>query len=153
MMGHVINSDQVPLIKGVAGVLALKAHEISQQNASPCIRCSRCVSACPMGLIPLEMANHARKQDFDGANQYGLEDCILCGSCAYACPSHIPLVQYFQYAKGHISAQKTKQKHLTFTRELSDARRLRIEKEAAKKAAAKAAKAAKRKPRNKQTTE
>jgi electron transport complex protein RnfC len=140
MMGHIVYSDQVPLIKGVGGVLALQKQEVSQRTPSPCIRCGRCVSACPMGLIPLEMANHAKQQDFEGANDYGLKDCILCGSCAYVCPSHIPLVHYFQYAKGQISAQRSKQKQTDLTRELSAARRLRIEKEAAKKAAAKAAK-------------
>lgn len=144
MMGHIISSDKVPVIKGVAGVLALNENEISTSGSSPCIRCSRCVSACPMGLVPLEMANHARQQDFEGAIDYGLSDCILCGSCAYVCPSHIPLVHYFQFAKGKLSEQKAIQKHMDYTRELSESRRARLEKQAAEKAAAKAAKANKR---------
>ncbi|WP_317933259.1 electron transport complex subunit RsxC [Halioxenophilus sp. WMMB6] len=144
MMGVIMPSTDVPLNKGSAGVLALNKREVAAPAASPCIRCARCVDACPMGLVPLEMANHARAQDFDGANDYGLKDCILCGSCAYVCPSHIPLVHYFQYAKGEQSAQKATAKRSDYTRELSDAKRERKEKEAAAKAAAKAAK---RKPK------
>ncbi len=139
MMGQLMPSDEVPLIKGAAGVLALNNNEISQPSASPCIRCGRCVSACPMGLVPLEMANHSRQQDFDGAIGFGLKDCILCGSCAFVCPSHIPLVHYFQYAKGEVAYQKATQQRMDHTRQLSESRRARQEKEAAEKAAAKAA--------------
>jgi len=140
MMGLIMPTTDVPLNKGTAGVLALKAKEFAKPEASPCIRCARCVDACPMGLVPLEMANHARAQDFEGADDYGLSDCILCGSCAYVCPSHIPLVHYFQYAKGEQSQQKAAAKRTDYTRELSDAKRGRKEREAAEKAAAKAAK-------------
>lgn len=144
MMGQIMPSTDVPLIKGAGGVLALTQHDIGQPSASPCIRCSRCVSACPMGLVPLEMAKHAKKQDFEGAIEYGLKDCILCGSCAFVCPSHIPLVHFFQYAKGEVAYQKAGQKRMAYTKQLSDSRRIRLEKEAAAKAAAKAAKAAAR---------
>lgn len=152
MMGLTMPSTDVPLNKGAAGVLALTKRELPAPSSSPCIRCSRCVEACPMGLVPLEMANHARAQDFDGANEYGLSDCILCGSCAYVCPSHIPLVHYFQYAKGEQAQQHSTAKRNDFTRELSEAKRIRKEKEAEAKAAAKAAKAAKRKKAPRKTT-
>ncbi len=145
MMGHVVQSLDVPLIKGVAGILALTDHEITNPQASPCIRCGRCVSACPMGLVPLEMANRSKHGDFDGANDYGLSDCILCGSCAYVCPSHIPLVHYFQYAKGHLNSQTAQSKRMQYTRQLAETRQERIDKATAAKAAAKAAKANRRK--------
>jgi len=151
MMGQIMPTDQAPLIKGAGGVLALLEKEINDTHRSPCIRCGRCVEACPMGLMPLEIANHSRAQNFEGAVDYGLADCLLCGSCAYICPSHIPLVHYFQYAKGEISRQKANQKRTDYTRELSANRRQRQEQEAAAKAAAKAAKAKRRKRKTEKT--
>ncbi|WP_018415187.1 electron transport complex subunit RsxC [Teredinibacter turnerae] len=147
MMGMPLPSTQVPTIKGATGVLALAKHEVPRSEASPCIRCASCVEACPMGLLPLEMAARSRADDFEGADDYGLRDCILCGSCAYVCPSHIPLVQYFQYAKGEQDAKRTAAKKMDYTVELSLAKQARIEAEKAAKAAEKAAKkAAKKKP-------
>lgn len=140
MMGMVLPNAQVPIIKGATGVLALNRHEVPRDDASPCIRCARCVEACPMGLMPLEMAAHARADSFDGADDYGLKDCILCGSCAYVCPSHIPLVHYFQYAMGEQDARRSAEKKNDYTRQLMEQRQLRLEQEEAARAAAKAKK-------------
>jgi len=143
MMGQILHSAEVPITKGASGILALNADEISRTEVSPCIRCGSCVSACPMGLVPLEMARHAKGEDFDGAVEFGLKDCILCGSCAYVCPSHIPLVHYFQFAKGELSSQRQQSRKGELTKSLTEARQARQEREAAAKEAAKAEKAAK----------
>ncbi|WP_432698451.1 electron transport complex subunit RsxC [Marinobacterium sp. YM272] len=145
MMGQILRTQDVPVTKGASGILALAEPEISKTESSPCIRCGSCVNACPMGLVPLEMARHSNAEDFEGASEFGLSDCILCGSCAYVCPSHIPLVHYFQFAKGELSSQREQSRRGELTKSLSDARKARLEKEAAEKAAAKAAKAAKAK--------
>ena len=144
MMGQILPHDDVPLIKGASGLLALSNAEIQRDEASPCIRCARCVDACPMGLMPLEMAKHARGDDFSGAQRYGLDDCILCGSCAFVCPSHIPLVQYFQYARGEIWQRENSERKNSLTKTLMEQRQQRVEAEAAAKAAAKAAKGKRR---------
>lgn len=145
MMGEPLVSTEVPLIKGATGVLALSKDEVPREEASPCIRCGRCVDACPMGLLPLDMAAHSRVDDFDGADDAGLKDCILCGSCAFVCPSHIPLVHYFQYAKGEQDTKRQAERKLAYTTALAEAREQRLAEEAAAKAAAKAAKKAKKK--------
>lgn len=139
MMGMVLPSTDVPIIKGATGVLALARNEVPRQEAAPCIRCARCVDACPMGLLPLEMAAHTRVDDLEGASEVGLRDCILCGCCSYVCPSHIPLVQYFQYAMGEQDARASAQKKADHTKQLMEARSTRVAREEAAREAAKAA--------------
>ncbi|MDK2776182.1 MAG: electron transport complex subunit RsxC [Pseudomonadota bacterium] len=147
MMGQILPSLDVPLIKGSSGILALNRAEVNTHVPSPCIRCGRCVDACPMGLLPLDMARSSKLDDFDRAQEAGLRDCILCGSCAYVCPSHIPLVQYFEYAKGELAERRNSQQKLSYTQELMSARKERLAAEAeAKKAAKKAKKARPKKP-------
>lgn len=145
MMGQSLPSTSVPIMKGTSGVLFLTEKEVNQGSPEPCIRCGRCVDACPMGLVPLEMAKFARTDNFEAAQQYGLKDCIVCGSCAYVCPSNIPLVNYFEYAKGEMKKRKHDADKLLYTQELTTARNARIEREAEEKRAAKAAKAARKK--------
>lgn len=136
MMGQPLPDTGIPVVKGLSGVLALGSDEAADQGTNPCIRCGTCVSVCPMGLLPLEMAARARADDFKGAEKYGLVDCIECGSCAYACPSHIPLVQYFNYARGRLELHHRAEQKRIETRKLIDARNARLERINREKAAA-----------------
>ncbi|MGW8311163.1 MAG: electron transport complex subunit RsxC [Thiogranum sp.] len=129
MMGQPLPGTRVPIVKGSNGVLALAADETASGTDMPCIRCASCVRACPCGLVPLEMANHARAGDLDGAVGYGLMDCIACGSCAYVCPSNIPLVQYFNYAKGELTARQRAEHRQKETARLAELRSARLEKQ------------------------
>ncbi len=146
MMGLQITNLAVPVIKGTSGLLALTPDEIGQAQPSPCIRCSSCVKACPVGLLPLEMAAHVRGTDLSGAVSLGLKDCISCGSCSYVCPAHIPLVHYFNFAKGELMDQERGKLKQEATKKLAEeriARMQRIERErqeaAAKRKAAREA--------------
>ncbi len=153
MMGMQVSGLDVPIVKGSSGVLALTRAEVEQTQPGPCIRCSSCVRACPMGLLPLEMAARIRIGDPVGSVDWGLKDCIACGSCSYVCPAHIPLVHWFNHAKGELAARERLKLKNEATKRLADERNGRMERiarereeaarqRAAKKAAAEAAKKA-----------
>jgi electron transport complex protein RnfC len=127
MMGQPLPSTRVPAVKGSNGLLALTAAESEHVEEMPCIRCASCVRACPCGLVPLELAAHIRAGGLDNSAKLGLLDCIACGSCSYACPSHIPLVQYFNYAKGELAARQRAQQKQGETKRLAEARSERME--------------------------
>jgi electron transport complex protein RnfC len=127
MMGQPLPSTRVPTVKGSNGLLALTGAEIQDRPEMPCIRCASCVRACPCGLVPLEMAAHIRAGGLEASVGLGLLDCIGCGSCAYVCPSHIPLVQYFNYAKGELASRQRAKHKQGETKRLAEARNVRME--------------------------
>lgn len=153
MMGQVLPHARVPVVKGTNGIIALTAREIGAGGTGPCIRCARCVEACPCGLMPLEMAARARSGDLDAALDYGLGDCISCGSCSYVCPSNIPLVQYFNFAKGALADRREQQRRVEETRRLAEARRKRIEDQEREKAEAAARRKAEREAKQRAAAE
>lgn len=134
MMGQPLSDLRAPLVKGTNGVLALAGIQVvTAESQGPCIRCASCVDACPCGLVPLEMASAIRKENMEIATKSGLMDCVGCGSCAYVCPSNIPLVQYFNYAKGKITQTQRAEHKQRETKRLADDRAQRMERIAAAK--------------------
>jgi len=101
MMGAAAGSLDVPVTKGVTGILVLTKREVkSHSRIYPCIHCAACVDVCPMHLNPSRLGMLARKDRYEEMEtDYHLMDCFECGCCSYVCPSHIPLVQYFRVAK------------------------------------------------------
>lgn len=128
MMGDALPLAEVPVVKACNGILALSAEQIDQPEVKPCIRCSSCVTACPAGLLPLEMASRIRANQLDAAVGLGLKDCISCGSCSYVCPSNIPLVHYFKYASGELYKRQQMEHKSAQTRRLAEDRSRRLEK-------------------------
>ncbi|RIH63567.1 electron transport complex subunit RsxC [Mariniphaga sediminis] len=102
MMGRAIASLDVPVTKGTSGILLMKKEESKREEVIACIRCSRCVSACPMGLEPYLLMTLAEKQIFDRSEDNKIMDCIECGSCSYTCPSSRPLLDYIRFGKGKV---------------------------------------------------
>lgn len=152
MMGTPLTDTDIPIVKASGGILALPREDGASQPR-PCIRCARCVDACPSGLMPLEMALRVRKEDLQGAIGYGLLDCVGCGACAYTCPSRIPLVQYFNYAKGKMAAEQREAHRATEIKRLVEARTERMERLAQAKKEALAKRMAARKSAKKQSGE
>jgi electron transport complex protein RnfC len=128
MMGDALPHSGLPVVKGTSGLLALTQDELRDKQEQPCIRCASCVTVCPAGLRPLDMANNIRINQLDTAVDIGLKDCISCGCCSYICPSNIPLVQYFKYASGEVMARQQAQHKSEQTKKLMAARNARMEK-------------------------
>lgn len=99
MMGHPIGSLDVPILKGTSGILAFTEQETDALQELPCIRCGRCLAACPHFLNPSRLGRLAKARRFEEMRAYRLSDCVECGACSYACPSGIPLVQLIRTAK------------------------------------------------------
>jgi len=94
-------SLDAPVIKGTSGILVLdKRHRFEDELS--CIRCSRCIEACPAGIMPCMIGAGVKFNRFDIANLYDPLDCIECGACSYVCPSNIPLVQLIKLAKARL---------------------------------------------------
>jgi electron transport complex protein RnfC len=107
MMGAAVSSLDVPITKGVCGVLAFGKQEIAPPAIYPCIHCGECVNACPKKLNPTQMGLLAAKREYDTmAQRFSLGECFECGCCSYVCPSHIPLVQQFRIAKSFLKKRE-----------------------------------------------
>lgn len=106
MMGRSIYSLEVPIMKSTSGILLLAEDEVVQYGGGPCIRCGRCVDACPMNLAPGILSVQAENERFDLAEQWYAFDCMECGCCAYVCPSGRPLVQHMRRAKAEVVVRR-----------------------------------------------
>lgn len=108
MMGLAQFSLDVPVLKNASGITLLTREEVVQYEADACIRCGRCVEACPMSLNPATLSVQIEKERFDLAEDWDVMACVECGACSYVCPSRRPLVQHFRRAKSHINYQRRK---------------------------------------------
>lgn len=108
MMGSAQLSLDVPATRGTSGLLLFTADNVPLRPEGPCIRCARCVRACPAHILPTTIAAYARLDLFEEAEAVNAMDCIECGCCTYACPAALPLVQAIRHAKGAILAQRRK---------------------------------------------
>jgi H+/Na+-translocating ferredoxin:NAD+ oxidoreductase subunit C len=102
MMGMTVSDLNTPVTKGISGILALEEPDITEEKTKiwPCIKCARCVDACPMNLNPSMLGLLAAKRQYEKMHEdFNLQSCFECGCCSFVCPSHIPLVQYFRIAK------------------------------------------------------
>jgi len=102
MMGKAFANTEIPVTKGTSGVVMMPEKEAKRQDVMPCIRCSRCVSVCPMGLEPFLLMTVSEKQIWDRAEMEKVMDCIECGSCSFTCPASRPLLDYIRLGKGKV---------------------------------------------------
>ena len=124
MMGFALPDDNIPVVKATNCALFISSTSLRESNSAfsnqptlPCIRCGKCMEVCPVKLLPQQLYWHIRAKDFEKAQEHKLKDCIECGACSYVCPSHIPLVDYYRFAKTEIREQKIAQEKANLSRE------------------------------------
>lgn len=104
MMGPAAPDDSFSVLKATGGIVALGEDEMISYKEQPCIRCGKCVEACPMGLNPARMKQYCDADDLEGAKKNNVLDCICCGCCSYVCPAHRFLAASFKNTKDKIAA-------------------------------------------------
>ena len=98
---------ETPIVKSTDAVLAIPKEVAKPEEVEPCIRCSRCVEACPVEISPAMITLAAERDLFNVVQEYGVEFCIECGNCAYVCPAKRPMVELIRYgARGVASLQE-----------------------------------------------
>lgn len=99
MMGFALSDMETPVTKTSSGTLFMGEDAVDERQESACLRCGRCVDACPMNLTPTFIAEAVKHEAYEEARKLNCMDCMECGSCAYVCPSHINLVQWIKLGK------------------------------------------------------
>ncbi len=99
MMGNTQKSLDAKICKNTSGILLLGPEYVSQYKSDPCIRCGKCVEACPMDLMPGTLSMAITGENYDLIKDLHVMDCIECGSCSFVCPAYRPLVQHFRRGK------------------------------------------------------
>ncbi|KPL14852.1 MAG: electron transporter RnfC [Bacteroides sp. SM23_62] len=103
MMGKALNSLEVPVIKGTSGITIMPDTESRRREIQHCIRCSKCITVCPMGLEPYLLMAMGERELFERMGEEQTMDCIECGSCSYICPANRPLLDYIRLGKAEIN--------------------------------------------------
>jgi electron transport complex protein RnfC len=108
MMGISQYSLNTSVVKHTNALLAFAREDVKVGSESACIRCARCVKACPMNLLPLYINLHSLKGNVEELEKYHANDCIECGSCSYVCPAKRHLVQSIRLAKTQLRQAASK---------------------------------------------
>lgn len=107
MMGVAQWDMSTPVTKGTNAILALSDKFVKEPSLPfSCLHCGKCLTVCPMHLMPLYLAQHSKNKDFEACEKLNVMSCVECGSCAYICPGRVPLVQFMRMAKGAVGDKR-----------------------------------------------
>lgn len=106
MMGVSLPNDELYVLKQNNAILAFGEKEAHLAEPSACIRCGKCLSACPMKLQPVELSNAADRKDIDALKKYNAMNCMECGCCSFTCPAKRHLVQNIRMGKALLNKAK-----------------------------------------------
>lgn len=102
MMGRAMNNTDMPCNKRLSGALLLTEDESRRAVVENCIRCGKCVQACPMGLEPYLLSKYSELARWEDMEKHDVMDCIDCGCCQFTCPSNRPLLDYIRSGKATV---------------------------------------------------
>ncbi|MBR5830092.1 MAG: SLBB domain-containing protein, partial [Tidjanibacter sp.] len=102
MMGRAVSNVDAPVTKGTSGVLLIPTEEALREKEGDCIRCAKCVEACPMGLEPYLLNTLTQRGDYEELERHWIADCIECGCCTFSCPSYLPLLDWVRIGKAEV---------------------------------------------------
>lgn len=112
MMGIAIADLSTPITKTGGALMVLTKQQVGkerfEQRQSPCIRCGRCLQACPENLNPTKIAHAVKNNLMDVAESYYISACIECGCCSYICPANIDLSGFIKTGKLLLARQRKK---------------------------------------------
>ncbi len=99
MMGRAMIELASPVTKGCSGITILNGRDAQRREASQCIKCAKCVSACPMGLEPYYLSKMTQKKNWETLEAQMITSCIECGCCQSTCPAYLPLLDWIRLGK------------------------------------------------------
>mgnify|MGYP003466115399 FL=1 len=103
MMGKAVSNIDASVLKGTSAFLMLTEEQTKRKEEVNCVRCAKCIEACPMGLEPWLLNKLSRAKRYDDLEKEKIYDCIECGCCLYTCPSNIPLLDIIRISKAEVT--------------------------------------------------
>jgi len=109
MMGIAQFDFSAPVMKATSGIVVLTKEEVNEHPETPCLKCGKCIEACPINLVPTKLSRYSQLERYEDAEDLNITSCLECGTCTFTCPANIPLVQWIRLGKQKvIELQKEK---------------------------------------------
>ncbi|HOJ17044.1 MAG: electron transport complex subunit RsxC [Ignavibacteriales bacterium] len=109
MMGIAQFDFSAPVMKATSGIVVLTKEEVNEHPETPCLKCGKCIEACPINLVPTKLSRYSQLERYEDAEDLNITSCMECGTCTFTCPANIPLVQWIRLGKQKvIELQKEK---------------------------------------------